>query len=192
MQAIDTVRDITRSWSSLQAGAVIALFVVCSGLAGVITVELSSPSLAVPEASSQQSAAARAKGSNDGPTPFSLPPLQSFSSITDRPLFSQSRRPSPQGADDSLGPWSSFVLAGIIISPASREALILHGKPPTIVHVQEGQDLDGWLITSILPDRVVVRGGTTEHELRLTDKADPAAAPPAVPNLNLQKRRPAP
>jgi hypothetical protein len=191
MQAIETVRGIARSWSSPQAGAVIALFIVCLGLAGVIAAEVSTPSLAVPEAPSQQSLAARAKGSaNDGPMPFSLPPLQSFAAITDRPLFSQSRQPSPQGSDDSLGPWSSFVLAGIIISPTSREALILHGKPPTIVHVQEGQDIDGWLITSILPDRVVLRGGTTEHELKLIDKPDSPA--PNAPNLNPQRRRPAP
>jgi len=190
MQAIDTVRALARSWSSLQAVGVIALFLVCLGLAGIIAAELSTPTLAVPEASAQ-AFSARAKGSvNAEATPFSLPPLQSFASITDRPLFSQSRRPSPQGPDDSLGPWSSFVLAGIIISPTSREALILHGKPPTVVSVQEGQDIDGWLITSILPDRVVFRGGTTEHELKLTDKAE--STTPTTPNFNLQKRRPAP
>jgi general secretion pathway protein N len=191
MRAIEAVRGIARSWSSLQVAAVAALVLVCLGLAGIIAVEVSTPSLAVPEASSQQASAGHAKASTSaGPTPFSLPPLQSFASITDRPLFSQSRRPSPQGSNDSLGPWSSMVLAGIIISPASREALILHGKPPTVVHVQEGQDVDGWLVTSILPDRVVLRGGTTEHELKLLDKIDATA--PKTPNFNLPRARPAP
>jgi hypothetical protein len=190
MRAIEAVRGIARSWSSLQVVAVAALVLVCLGLAGVIAVEVSTPSLAVPEAASQPSAPAKASVSA-APTPFSLPPLQSFASITDRPLFSQSRRPSPQGSDDTLGPWSSFVLAGVIISPASREALILHGKPPTVVHVQEGQNVDGWLVTSILPDRVVFRGGTTEHELKLLDKIDPASSP-KTPNFNLPRARPAP
>ncbi len=82
------------------------------------------------------------------------------------------------------------MLAGIIISPASREALILHGKPPTVVHVEEGQDIDGWLVTSILADRVVLRGDGVEHELTLLDKKEPAA--PTGPNSNLQRRRPVP
>ena len=191
MRATEALRAVARSWSSLQVVAVAALALVCVVLAGVIAAELSTPSLAVPEASLPQSSAPRPGGSvSAAPTPFSLPPVQSFASITDRPLFSQSRRPSPQGTDDSLGPWSSFVLAGIIISPVSREALILHGKPPIVVHVQEGQDVDGWLVTSILPDRVVLRGGTTEHELKLTDKVDTTG--PKVPNFNLQRGRPAP
>ena len=191
MQAIDTVRDIARSWSSLQAWTVVVLLLVCLGLAGVIAVEVSTPSLAVPEVGSQPAIPIRSKSAAiDGPAPYALPPLQSFASITDRPLFSQTRRPSPQGTDDSLGPWSSLVLAGIIISPTSREALILHGKPQTVVHVEEGQNVDGWLITSILPDRVVLRGGGTEHELTLLDKAEPAA--PTAPNFNLQRRRPTP
>ena len=190
MRAIEAVRGIARSWSSLQVVAVAALVLACVGLAGIIAVEVSTPSLAVPEASSQQFPGHTKASASTGPTPFSLPPLQSFASVTDRPLFSQSRRPSPQGSDDSLGPWSSFVLAGIIISPVSREALILHGKPPIVVHVQEGQDVDGWLVTSILPDRVVLRGGTTEHELKLLDKVDSTA--PKTPNFIVPRARPAP
>jgi hypothetical protein len=193
MPAIDKARGFARSWSSLQAASVVVLLLVCLGLGGVIAAEVTAPIVDAPEGS-QPPNEQRSKNAAARPTSYSLPPLQSFVSVTDRPLFSQSRRPSPQGTDDSLGPWSNFVLAGIIISPDSREALILHGKPQAMVHVQEGQDVDGWLVTSILPDRVVFRGGSTEHELRLTDKSDAGSTPnypTPPPNVNLQRRRPA-
>ena len=108
-------------------------------------------------------------------TTFTLPPLQRFGVVTERPLFSPDRKPA-QHADDTAGAWSSFVLAGIIITAQSREALVLHGKPQAVAHVQEGQALEGWTITAIDPDHVVFRDGPNEHELRLR----PKAAPPDV------------
>lgn len=85
-----------------------------------------------------------------------------------------------------VGPWSAFVLAGIIISPTSREVLILHGKPQTLVHLQEGQDVEGWVVTSILPDRIVLRAGAVEHELKLLDKAAPST--PVIPTAPGSRR----
>jgi general secretion pathway protein N len=113
---------------------------------------------------------------------FSLPPVQRFAIVTERPLFSPNRKP-PQHTDDAAGAWPSFVLAGIIITPASREALVLHGKPQSIAHIQEGQALEGWTVTSIDPDRVVFRDGLSEHELKLIPKAPPptVATRPRLP-----------
>ncbi len=111
-----------------------------------------------------------------------MPPLQRFAVVTERPIFSPDRRP-PQHSDDTTGAWSSFVLAGIIITPQSREALVLHGKPQTVAHIREGQALDGWTFTSIYPDRVVFRNGPNEHELRLTPKA-------AAPDVATRPRLP--
>jgi general secretion pathway protein N len=120
--------------------------------------------------------AAQPAAASAAPT-FSLPPLQRFAVVTERPLFSPDRRP-PQHADDTAGAWSSFVLAGIIITAQSREALVLHGKPQAIAHLQEGQALEGWTITSIYPDRVVFRDGLNEHELKLVPKAEPPGVAP--------------
>lgn len=183
MRAIERARGLAHSWSTVQAGTALMLLLACLGLSGIIAAELSTSSLAVADPAADPPPGTRAKGAaSEAPVAFSLPPLRSFASVNERPLFSQTRRPAPQGED--FGPWSSFVLAGIIISPDSREALILHGKPPTVAHVQEGQDVEGWLITSILPDRVVFRAGTTEHELRLLDAVKPDPNAPKVPNVN--------
>ena len=176
------------SWSSLQRGAIILLLAACVGLAAIIYAEVSASPFAPADAALSSSSAQRAKSpSDDGSARFSLRPLQSFSVVTERPLFAQTRRPSARGSDDTLGPWSSFTLAGIIISPTAREALILHGQPPTVVHLQEGQDVEGWTVTSILPDRIVLRGGDAEHELKLLDKQGPSASPVTAPRRNFNR-----
>lgn len=167
---------LPRGWSAAQRIAALALLALCIGLAAAIYGEVSAPSEAVAGASPPAAASAR-QAKAEAPAPPTMPPLQRFSAVTERPLFSPSRQPPLQASDDSEGAWSSFVLAGIVITPDSREALIRHGKPPIIAHLREGQNLEGWVVRSILPDRVVFAGGDTVHELRLTSKpSTPSAA----------------
>jgi general secretion pathway protein N len=144
------------------------LAALCLGLGAVAVREFTAP----PEMQEQPVTTAAQKSTTSTPAAFTLPPLQRFAVITERPLFSPDRKPQ-QHADDSAGAWSSFVLAGIIITPQSREALVLHGKPQTVAHVQEGQAVEGWTMTSIYPDHVVFRDGANEHELKLIAKAPP-------------------
>lgn len=159
-----------RSWPLVQTITLALLLIASLGLGVLAYAELTWP-VAAPEETSAAAAPHAAQAPRDAiASRFSLPPLQSFSGILERPLFSQSRRPPPQGADDTTGPWSSFVLAGVIISGDSREALVLHGKPQTVVHLREGQDVEGWTVTSIQPDRIVIRSGASEHELKLLDR----------------------
>lgn len=160
---------LPRGWSAAQRIAAFALAALCIGLAAAIYSEVSAPPEAALAASPPAAVSSR-QAKAEAPTPPTMPPLQRFSAVTERPLFSPSRQPPLQASDDSEGAWSSFALAGIVITPDSREALIRHGKPPTIAHLREGQDLEGWVVRSILPDRVVFAGGDTLHELRLTSK----------------------
>jgi len=120
--------------------------------------------------------------------PFSLPPLQSFAVVTERPLFSPDRRPAPASSSDSDA-WSSFVLAGIIISQDLREAMVLHNQPPTVVHVKEGEAIDGWTLATVFPDHAVFRNGTAEHELKL-DVANKAATNKAGSTTRPQRHGP--
>ena len=106
---------------------------------------------------------------------FSLPPLDQFAIVRERPLFSIDRRPAAR-IDDSARSWSSFVLAGILIAPDERQALLLHGSPAVSDHIEEGQSLDGWTATSIQPDRVVFVNGSAEHELKFLRIASTVAS----------------
>ena len=172
-----------RSLPLLQTITLAVLAFLCVAMAGLVYLELTWPVAASEEsaAAAPLPAAPNAR-KNAVAASFSLPPLQSFNAVTDRPLFAQNRRPPAQGSDDA-GPWQSLVLAGIIISATSREALILHGKPQTAAHIAEGQDVEGWVVTSILPDRIVIRNGSSEHELKLLEKSGSDRAPPPPPGI---------
>jgi type II secretory pathway component PulC len=153
---------------------------LCLGLGALVAIELGDT-----RAAGQNQPPAQAAGNPPAASAapkFSLPALQRFAVVTEHPLFSPDRKP-PQHANDAAGAWSSFVLAGIIVTPESREVLVLHGKPQAVAHLQEGQALEGWTVTSIDPDRVVFRDGINEHELRLTPKAPP-------PNVATRPRLP--
>jgi type II secretory pathway component PulC len=171
-----------RSLPLLQTITLAVLACVCVAMAGLVYLELTWPVAASEESATSLPPATPSARKNAVAGAFSLPPLQSFTAVTDRPLFAQNRRPPAQGSDDA-GPWQSLVLAGIIISATSREALILHGKPQTAAHITEGQDVEGWVVTSILPDRIVIRNGSSEHELKLLEKSgsDRPPPPPGIP-----------
>ncbi|HEY3919306.1 MAG TPA: hypothetical protein VGL83_16065 [Stellaceae bacterium] len=154
----------------------ILLAALCLALGALAATELGEPGLA-PQAPARNAPPDKARPAIPAAAAFALPPVQSFAVVTERPLFSPDRKP-PQHADDSAGAWSSFVLTGVIITPQSREALVLHGKPPTVAHVEEGQALEGWTVASIFPDHVVFRDGLDEHELKLIPKAPPPGVSP--------------
>ncbi len=160
---------LTRAQLAL-AGVLAAL---AAGLGLLVALEWSTPA-ALLAGETHAPAAATTKAAEPAPV-FSLAPLASFSAVTDRPLFSPDRRPAP-AASETLGSWSALVLAGIVVTPASREVLIAHGNPAKIVHLQEGQSVDGWTVRSIQPDRVVVANGGEQHELRFGKREEERSA----------------
>jgi len=74
-------------------------------------------------------------------------------------LLAWGRDPFLRGSIDSTGALS---LSGIIWDQASPVALI-NGMPLTV-----GEEIDGFRIVEILPDRVTLTDGTTTHHLRIT------------------------
>ena len=152
----------------MRSRRIAVLVLVCVGLALVAVGELnaSRPSLSREGSAPalETSLAEGAAATVSPPPPFSLPPLRSFAGVTERPLFSPTRQPAKV---TSSGSWSTFVLAGIIITPEVREAMVLHNQPPTLVHLQEGEAVDGWTLASIFPDHAIFRNDAEEHELKL-------------------------
>ena len=161
------------------------LALLCVALGGLAIAELTGSDANSPEILAPAALIPSKSEAPDSNAGFSLPALSSFANVSNHPLFSPDRRPPARSADNS-GAWSSFTLAGIIITPQSREALVSHGKPPTIAHVVEGQTIEGWTVSAIYPDHVVFSDPLTEHELRLIDKT--VAPPPASPAPSTQRR----
>lgn len=149
-----------------------ALTVLAAGFGSLVALEWRAPVAApmdeIPPAAKSAKAA-------DAAPAYSLAPLAAFSAVTERPLFAPDRRPAPQ-ASETLGSWSALVLAGIVVTPDAREVLIAHGTPAKLVHLQEGQSVDGWTVRAIEPDHVVVANGGEQHELRFGKRDDKQSA----------------
>ncbi len=166
----------------LQLAGFCALALASLGLGRIVYGELGHGSADIAPGRSAPASVAPTRG-GDKPAGYALPPLERFSAIIKRPLFSPSRRPPPR-EPEHLEQLDSFVLEGVLISPASRTAVVEHGRPPVTAHVVEGQDIEGWTVSSILPDRIVLRHGVTQHELKLRDQI---VQPP--PGIRSQSRR---
>jgi hypothetical protein len=162
--------SLARGWSPLYRAAGLALAATCTALSVVLFVELKTPVAPAGAAPSAQAETPDTTGNNAAPR-YALPPLQDFAAVTERPLFSEDRQPSPDGDGQSIGPLSSVQVAGIIISPDARVAVVSLGNPPVFVHLREGQDVDGWVVRSIEPNHVVFRNGAEVRELQLLKKS---------------------
>ena len=125
-------------------------------------------------------------------TPISSPPLfampdrASLAVILERPVFSETRRPSedPAGAQ---APATDFTLAGVVISASERSALVKPGNGGMIQRLKEGDDIGGWMLEEIALDRIKIRRGAVEAEI-LIDYAAPA---PLIPRTESRKQKPA-
>jgi len=158
----------------------IVLGLTCVGLAGVIYEELGRPAIEpAANAASARPAASPSKALVAAPS-FAMPPLRNYAEVTARPLFSQTRRPPPEVPSGPPAQTSSFTLVGTILSERGRHALIEHGQPPRLERFTEGQEIDGWVIEKILPDKAVVRHGDTQEDIKPKDK--PARVPPPRPS----------
>ena len=106
-----------------------------------------------------------------------MPPLDEFAEIAGRTLFNPTRRPietPPPPAKVQVVSPSRFTLIGVLISDGERMALIRRGGAGDYLRVNVGQQVDGWHIENIMPNRVTIRKGKTKEDLILKDRAEPA------------------
>jgi general secretion pathway protein N len=159
------------------------LLALCLGLVGVIYIEVDQPPIDPASAAPRQLPEAIAAVA-DAPG-FTMPPLRGYTEVLERPLFSETRRPSVDSPAAPVDPRSSaFNLVGTIITSHEHRALIEHGQPPKLERVAEGQDIDGWSVESIRPDRVILTRADARLEVRVKD--EPGAPAP----MNPQRRPP--
>lgn len=131
---------------------------------------------------------------------FAMPPIESFSEIAARPLFSESRRPPSPAAEPELEPEPGqaaapvvrrglFVLVGVVITSRTRLAIVRQRNAREAVRLVEGQQIEGWTVDSIQPNRVLFRQGAAVEEVRLDDSLAPPPAP-RKPKRRTPKERP--
>jgi hypothetical protein len=114
-----------------------------------------------------------------------LPAVHEFSETVERPLFMETRRPSPP-APPGPPPRSeppapvTFQLMGVIESPKGRLALIAEAKGKyRRLHLKDA--IDGWEVTEIRDDRLFLEQGGLKQDIGLTKKRAKTAGDKSPP-----------
>jgi len=98
------------------------------------------------------------------------------SEILERPLFSSSRQapdetpPETQAAEEIEPPKMPGRLEGVAIIPGVKEALF-EGDGDKPIAVKEGQEIQGWTVSSIKAEEVVLKNGSNEQVVKPADGA---------------------
>ncbi len=117
---------------------------------------------------------------------YALAPLDDFSAILERPLFSPTRRPPAQGEAPTATPESKLqvTLVGVIISSEEQIAIVRLKDASRFERLSVGDSFQGWILDSIEPSRVTFRRGDLEEHIELTYDV-----PPPVQKPKRRKRR---
>jgi general secretion pathway protein N len=158
------------------------LLVLCIGLASIVYWQTERPpSLPTNVAGTDGPPEAEPTGALQAE--FTFPPLAAFSEIVARPLFSPSRQPPKEiedsDSDTAVTPPtmpSHFILAGVVISAEERMVLLRRMNSTDVIRASMGQEIDGWYIELIEPDRVTLRRGNTVEIVTLQEKVEDISA----------------
>ncbi|MFQ5773847.1 MAG: hypothetical protein ACE5GS_04965 [Kiloniellaceae bacterium] len=101
---------------------------------------------------------------------FTMPPAKTFVEILRRPIFSPTRRPSPQGEVtlEAAGSELDLKLVGIIISSRERIAIVAPRNSSTFVRLSQGDRFQGWTVELIEPHRVTFRRDDVAEQIELS------------------------
>jgi hypothetical protein len=159
----------------------VVLYATCSVLAGGFSYEVwaplgepTVPVVAVPERPALATIA-----------PFNPPPQSSFSAIDARPIFSPARKPiestAVTGNSTTAAP-PDVVLIGVILDGKTQLALLKREGAPFAESTGVGATVDGWEITEIGPNHVVMRSGAQDFVLSMDGKRKTQPSQPEVPS----------
>jgi type II secretory pathway component PulC len=117
------------------------------------------------------------------PTPFVFPSASEFAAISEHPLFDSHRKkyvppPVDAAAKSAPPPLPNLSLVGVIIDADRKLAMVKYSEGTLASSVGIGTEINGWQVAVIDPDRIVLKAGSSEQEVRLdANKAPPQSAP---------------
>lgn len=124
-------------------------------------------------------------------------PKESYTSITERPMFRPDRRPPPEQtelpAEEGPRPEETASIEGmdlnaVIITPTLATAWVKDPSQPKTRQLRVGDDLGGWAVQAILPDRVLLERQGERNTLILRDYSQ--ASPSMLPMMPPRQRPP--
>jgi hypothetical protein len=127
-----------------------------------------------PRAASAETPAAVPSGPAEAPSLRQLPPIDRFSVMLERPLFSASRRPLVvAGLEPEAGPEENAEeqvpvdaaadgappvrFVGTIGQHGAMSALVLRGDQPAVERLVVGDEIDGWRVTGVTASELVMQ-----------------------------------
>jgi general secretion pathway protein N len=132
-----------------------------------------------------------------------LADFTAYNEIEQRPLFNADRRPQAVQVVETAEPAPTIppvplnaTLAGIVLTPAARVALVRNDATQEVFRVREGMplpgDLGGWRLKELQPRNAVFDGGNQgEAELKLDPAGETPPAPAPQPPANAVPGQPA-
>lgn len=121
----------------------------------------------------------RAERTEVTPEPFRLPrprpvPLGEVSAALERPLFTQSRRPpaAPAAPPRQL----EATLAGVLTDGPEKVAIVVSAGVDRALRLREGDVFQGWRVTGIEDDAILLERDGRSERLVLTFRGTPAPA----------------
>lgn len=99
-------------------------------------------------------------------------PLETYEEIIRRPVFVATRRPSAAPASNSGAPGEILLLdrypvIGVVIAGEQRMLLIRMPADDTVSRIKQGAVLDGWTLTEVTRERLVLEMAGSRKEVSL-------------------------
>ena len=122
--------------------------------------------------------------------------VENYSQMVERPLFVQGRKPvivddEELSVNEDAGEIDDLVLLGIYSIDGKTSTLFnKKGKERKYLKKSEGEDVAGWLIKEIKPDRVILEQRGSKQTVMLRKPKPKTRKPPRRPKLAaLRKKR---
>lgn len=97
---------------------------------------------------------------------FTMAKITDYRAVLDRPLFSPNRRPPPEDTTTAAANKEfDFDLKGVVIKDDVRTALFRRQTDGEVVRLTKGDEIQGWTLTEIELDFVVIERDGREEVL---------------------------
>jgi hypothetical protein len=97
-----------------------------------------------------------------------------YPAIAEHPLFYPTRKPwtpppapppePPPTVVAAPSPLTNYFLVGVVVSDSMRSALVRE-QPNKILTLSEGQEIEGWTLKEITPERLFFTAGNATYEM---------------------------
>jgi len=152
--------------AAMSKTAIAGFFATLSGL--LLFHDIMSPSVLT--MTSTKIPSAQVSGISDRLIPVPAPDLNLYATISARPVFLQSRRPTPILAAQTIlagPPPVTFSLIGVVDAPEQKFGLVLEPGAITAIPVHRGSVVDGWTVSSLNKASILIRAGNNSELIKI-------------------------